>query len=85
MFAVLSLNLFYLQIINGSYYKEIAERQRLNTSKERAPRGLIYDAKGNILVGNEFGYVALFYPFEQHELPSQDTIETIKRNIEKRY
>jgi penicillin-binding protein 2 len=85
MFAVLSLNLFYLQIINGSYYKEIAERQRLNTSKERAPRGLIYDAKGNILVGNEFGYVALFYPFEQHELPSQDTIEQLsailKRDI----
>lgn len=85
MFAVLSLNLFYLQIISGSYYKDIAERQRLNTSKERAPRGMIYDSKGNVLVGNEFGYVALFYPFEQQELPAKDSIEQLssilKRDI----
>ncbi|MDD5022299.1 MAG: penicillin-binding protein 2 [Endomicrobiaceae bacterium] len=85
LFAVLSLNLFYLQIISGSYYKDISERQRLNTSKERAPRGMIYDTKGNILVGNEFGYVALFYPFQQQELPAKDSIEQLstilKRDI----
>ncbi len=77
MFAVLSLNLFYLQIISGSYYRDISEKQRLNTAKEKAPRGLIYDGKGSLVVGNEFGYVALFYPFEQQELPSKDTIDQL--------
>lgn len=79
LFVLLSLKLFYLQIIRGSYYRNVANHQRLNTTHERAYRGLIYDSNGALLVGNESKYVALFYPFEQQDLPGQQTLEQLNK------
>ena len=59
-FAVLSIKLFYMQIIKGNYYRNISEHQRINTTHERAFRGLIYDTKGRVIVNNIPNYVALF-------------------------
>ncbi|MFA6614352.1 MAG: hypothetical protein WCS83_06190, partial [Endomicrobiia bacterium] len=75
LFLLLSLKLFYLQVIQGTFYRNVANHQRLNTTHERAYRGIVYDTNGKILVGNESNYVALFYPFEQQYLPSEGTVE----------
>ena len=83
LFFLLSLRLFYLQVIRGNFYKEVAEHQRTNSTHERAFRGLIYDANNNLLVKNQTNYVVLFYPFEQQQEPSVETIEQISKLLNK--
>ena len=41
--------LFYVQIIKGDYYQELAYRQQTKDRKVEASRGTIYDSKGNTL------------------------------------
>ena len=83
LFVFLSIKLFYLQIVKGNYYKNIAEHQRLNTTHERAFRGLIFDANETLLVDNVTNYVALFYPFEQQYVPTDESIETLSKILQK--
>ena len=82
-FVLLSIKLFYMQIIKGNYYKNISEHQRINTTHERAFRGLIYDTKGKLLVDNIPNYVVLFYPFEQQYEPSEESIEKLSKILQK--
>ncbi|MDR1696236.1 MAG: penicillin-binding protein 2 [Endomicrobium sp.] len=85
LFILISSRIFYLQIVKGNHYKRISEQQRMYNTHERAPRGIIYSDNGSTMVGNDFSYVALFYPFEQQETPSDETIEQLsailKRDI----
>jgi penicillin-binding protein 2 len=48
----LTARLFYLQIANGSDYAAISARQRTVLEPIPAPRGLIYDRNGRLLVDN---------------------------------
>ncbi len=82
-FAVLSMRLFYMQIIKGNYYRNISEHQRINTTHERAFRGLIYDTNGKVIVNNIPNYVALFYPFEQQYEPTEESIEKLSKILQK--
>jgi penicillin-binding protein 2 len=50
LLAVLGVRLYLLQIINGARYREIAENQRLRKLPIPAPRGLIFDRNGHLLV-----------------------------------
>ena len=52
LFGILFFRLWYLQIIKGGEYKKFAERNRLRIIETPAPRGIIYDRNGNILVNN---------------------------------
>ena len=83
LFAVVSLRIFYLQIIKGGNYRKISEQQRMHNTRERAPRGIIYSDSGSIMVGNDFTYVALFYPFEQQKMPSEETIEELNKILKR--
>src|SRR5712671_3546994 len=50
MLAVLGVRLYLLQIINGARYAEIAENQRIRLLPIPAPRGMLFDRNGNVLV-----------------------------------
>ena len=50
--GALTARLFYLQIANGTVYGEISTRQRTVLEAIAAPRGLIYDRNGRLLVSN---------------------------------
>lgn len=50
--GILLLRLWDLQIVKGSEYKKIAERNRLRVIDIPAPRGVIYDRNNNALVDN---------------------------------
>jgi penicillin-binding protein 2 len=50
LLAVLAVRLYLLQIINGTHYAEIAENQRIRLLPIPAPRGVIFDRNGNLLV-----------------------------------
>lgn len=43
---------WYVQIVRGGHYAELAENNRLRQLAVRAPRGLIYDRHGSVLVEN---------------------------------
>lgn len=49
---VLSIRLFYLQIIRGGYYRGVSDNNRIRTQIIYAPRGIIFDRNGNPLVRN---------------------------------
>src|SRR6266446_7107579 len=46
----LGVRLYLLQIINGAHYAEIAENQRIRLLPIPAPRGVLFDRNGNVLV-----------------------------------
>jgi len=50
MLSVLAVRLYLLQIINGSHYAEVAENQRIRLLPIPAPRGVIFDRNGHLLV-----------------------------------
>jgi penicillin-binding protein 2 len=50
MIMALGIRLYYLQIVKGAYYAERAENQRIRLLPIPAPRGVIMDRNGNVLV-----------------------------------
>lgn len=78
-FVLLSARLFYLQIIRGRYYNNLSEQQRTHVILERAPRGIIYDRQGDVLVGNKIVFVGIFYPFNKGSIvPTNEILNQLK-------
>src|SRR5690554_441998 len=50
--AVLGVRLWYLQCLQGNYYRDLSENNRSRTIRTQAPRGIIYDRFGRIVVRN---------------------------------
>ncbi len=50
LLGLLGVRLYLLQIINGTHYAEIAENQRIRLLPIPAPRGVILDRNGKLLV-----------------------------------
>lgn len=50
LLGVLAVRLYLLQIINGEHYSEIAQNQRIRLLPIPAPRGVIFDRTGRLLV-----------------------------------
>ena len=48
--VVLGVRLYFLQVVNGDYYAERAENQRVRLLRIPAPRGAIFDRNGRLLV-----------------------------------
>lgn len=82
-FLLLSFRLFLLQVIKGTYYRELSEQQRTHIVPERAPRGTIYDCRGNVLAGSKTAFVAVFYPFTQGKTPTVEIISQLKTILNK--
>ena len=53
LLSLLGVRLYLLQIINGSHYAEIAENQRIRRLPIPAPRGVIFDRNGQLLVDSK--------------------------------
>src|SRR4026207_1455566 len=50
MLGLLSVRLYVVQIVRGERYAEIAENQRRRRLPIPAPRGVIFDREGKVLV-----------------------------------
>src|SRR6185369_5469061 len=50
LLGVLSVRLYVLQVVRGDRYAEIAENQRRRRLPIPAPRGVIFDREGRVLV-----------------------------------
>src|SRR3977135_1682461 len=50
LLGVLTVRLYVLQVVKGKYYADIAENQRMRLLPIPAPRGVIFDRNGKMLV-----------------------------------
>ena len=56
LLVVIATGFWFAQLVQGDYYRELAENNRLRKLPIKAPRGLIYDRKGRLLVENVPSY-----------------------------
>src|ERR671933_530529 len=56
LLAALGTRLYFLQVVNGAYYAEKAENQRVRRLPIPAQRGTIFDRNGKILVDSRPTY-----------------------------
>ena len=54
--GIIFLRLFFLQIVQGSYFRLLSDGNRIRTILIHAPRGIIFDRNGKALVYNTPGY-----------------------------
>src|SRR3954468_14201512 len=50
--VLIASGFWFTQLVQGDYYRELAENNRLRKLPLKAPRGLIYDRHGRLLVEN---------------------------------
>lgn len=67
---VLTLRLFYLQVISFSYYRQVSEENRVRLVSVPAPRGLIWDRNGKRMVTNRTSYSLSLLPSATQDMKS---------------
>ena len=56
LLVVVASSYWFVQVVRGDYYRELAENNRMRTLPIRASRGLIYDREGRLLAENVASY-----------------------------
>ena len=64
VFVLLFCRLFYLQIIQGDSFRETAEKNSIRIRRVLAPRGVIYDRNGIVLVDSRPSFNLMMIPHE---------------------
>ena len=64
LFGVLAFRLWFLQILSGDEYVTYARNNRVREVVVEAPRGVVYDRNGEILVENRAGLSVGFLPMD---------------------
>jgi penicillin-binding protein 2 len=59
---VLSLGLFRTQVLQGRRYRHLGDQNRIRLIPLEAPRGRVFDRKGNLLAGNRASYEVVATP-----------------------
>lgn len=72
---------WFVQVVHGTFYRERAENNRLRKASIQAPRGLIYDREGRLLVENIPSYRLLFDRSRSVDLSA--SVEFAARILEK--
>ena len=74
IFIILLSRSSYLQLARGDYYYELSEGNRISVRPINAPRGRIYDKRGEIIVSNRLSYNLYLM---QNEIPPESSAEEI--------
>jgi len=75
MLALLGVRLYYLQLVRGQHYAEIAQNQRIRLLPIIAPRGVIFDRNGHPLVDSRPIYNVIL---SREDLRGQDLASLAK-------
>lgn len=73
----LFFRLWYIQIYRGDYYREVSERNRVRKIEIPAPRGIIFDRNGEVVLGNRPFYDLVYIP--QYVADKDTTFKIISR------
>lgn len=76
-FAILILRLFYLQVMEGGEYRRQSEINSIRLQDIDAPRGLIFDRHGTMLVDNRPSFDLFIVPKDAR--PIAQTLEKLSR------
>jgi penicillin-binding protein 2 len=80
--SILLIKTFYLQIIKGDYYRNVAEGNRIRVETVNARRGIIYDRNLVPLVRNIPTFSLYLVPGDlENEKKQEETINYLKNNI----
>lgn len=90
---VLAARLFYMQIVEGAYYKSEADGNRIREIPVQAARGILYDRNGIIMAGSRKAYSVVMPIDRQRSSLSEEELnrlsailsipaETLKKRIE---
>jgi penicillin-binding protein 2 len=71
LFSILGFRLWFLQVLSGDSYIQLADNNRLRTVTVEAPRGVVYDRNGVPLVENRAGLSVGVLPMD---LRGEDTV-----------
>ncbi|MDQ6651993.1 MAG: penicillin-binding protein 2 [Acidobacteriota bacterium] len=75
LLALLGVRLYYLQLVRGQYYAEIAQNQRIRLLPIPAPRGVIFDRDGHPLVDSRPIYNVILW---REDLRDRKLISLVK-------
>jgi penicillin-binding protein 2 len=76
LFGVLAFRLWFLQILSGDAYVAVANDNRIREVKVEAPRGVVYDRNGKILVENRAGLNVGLLPMDMYDPKKQPELFT---------
>lgn len=79
VFSFLLVRAWYLQVFQGSYYRGMAENNRIRLVEIPAPRGFIYDRNGTLLVNNIPSFN--LYLVQEDILDLEDTLSRLSGYI----
>ena len=65
---LIAARFWFVQIVSGDYYLELAENNRLRELPLKAPRGLIYERQGRLLAENVPSYNLMLDPSRSQDL-----------------
>ncbi len=81
LLAVLGVRIYYLQIVQGQYYSDRAENQRIRLIPIPAPRGAILDRNGKLLVDSRPTYNVVISNEPIKKLDVTDRIDDYARGL----
>ncbi|MFW7379696.1 MAG: penicillin-binding protein 2 [Oligoflexus sp.] len=73
----LLFRVWYVQIYRGEYYQQVSERNRVRRIEIPAPRGIIYDRNGEVLLGNRPFFDLVYVP--QYVKDRETTFDILSR------
>ena len=76
-FSILFMRLFYLQIVKGEEFRRLSENNSIRLESIVAPRGLIYDSEGELLVDNRPSFDLRIIP--RNAKPLEQTLKKLAR------
>jgi penicillin-binding protein 2 len=76
-FSILFMRLFYLQIMKGEEFLRLSENNSIRLESIVAPRGLIFDAEGKLLVDNRPSFDLRIIP--RNAKPLEQTVKKLAR------
>lgn len=94
LFVILGVRLYQLQVVEHSRFAGIAEANQVRVVSKEAPRGLIYDRNGRIIVDNKSQYNLNIIPYETAKNDSVYSLlsailgvseKEIRRRVQKNY
>ena len=56
LFGTILSRLFWLQVLEGSYYRQLSNENRIRLISSQPIRGRLFDRKGKILADNKLTY-----------------------------
>ncbi len=77
LLLILGTRLFFMQVIQGNYYKEEADGNRIRHLPMQANRGVMYDRNGVIMAGSRSAYSVIMPLDRKGNTLSEETIQKL--------